>query len=506
MRELRPYQAAGLEALRQTARQGVKRIVLQLPTGGGKTLVSAKIAQSVVAKGGRMAFTVPRIILVDQTIQEFWQEGIRDEVGVLQGNHQLTDLGAPIQVCSIDTLRARKYFPDAKVVIFDEGHILTDAHKEWMAKSPDTIFICLTATPWTKGLGKHFETLLIMETTRGLIEQKYLCPFRVFGPDVPDMRGVKMTNKGDYHEGQSSAVMQKLTGNIVDHWMKFWGKEKTFNFAVDLAHAKAIQERFLQNGISCGYQDAFSPDSDRQQNKKDFHSGKMLVLVSVGTLYLGTDWDVRCIQDCQPTRSEIRHVQKNGRGLRMAPGKEMLIVIDHAGNNWGRTDERGKPTSLGFVTDIHHDHLDMGADTLKSEPKPPLPKACPQCTALRPPRVAKCPNCGFEAQRVNGHHESDGELVEVTPGATKRKPGGGKREYTQAEKIKFYAELKAYAIQHKYKNGWAFHKFSEKFKSRPDRSFEGVAPAPYPSAEVTIWCRSRAIAWAKSKKRQEAHA
>ena len=67
MRELRDYQIAGLEALRQSIRQGVKRIVVQLPTGGGKTLCAAAIANGAMRKNKRLAFCVPRIALVDQT-------------------------------------------------------------------------------------------------------------------------------------------------------------------------------------------------------------------------------------------------------------------------------------------------------------------------------------------------------------------------------------------------------------------------------------------------------
>ena len=66
MRELRDYQVTGLENLRQTIRQGVKRVVVQLPTGGGKTLCAATIAQGALQKKNKLAFTVPRISLIDQ--------------------------------------------------------------------------------------------------------------------------------------------------------------------------------------------------------------------------------------------------------------------------------------------------------------------------------------------------------------------------------------------------------------------------------------------------------
>lgn len=499
-KELRPYQQEGLDALRTTLRQGVKKIVLQLPTGGGKTLVSASIAKGVLQKGKRMAFVVPRIVLVDQVVSEYWQEGIRDEIGVQQGVHQLEDGAAPIQVCSIDTLRTRGRYPEADVVIFDEGHILTKTHKRWMEENPEKIFIALTATPWSTGMGKHFETLLVMETTKGLIDKEWLCPFRVFAPDIPDMRHVKVNNTGKFAEKESSEVMQKLTGNIVDTWVRGWNKDKTLCFAVDLAHAKAIQERFLQAGISCGYQDARTCDADRRKNKKQFHSGELRIVVSVGTLLLGTDWNVHCISDCQPTKSEIRHVQKIGRGLRTAEGKECLMVFDHAGNTSGRYDKNGKLDSLGYVTDIFHESLDMGNDDRKNERKTPLPKKCPQCTMLRPAGTAKCPNCGFEAKPVNSLFENDGELVELIPGMM-AKPKKKKQESTFEDKQLWYSMFVCYAQSRGYKPGWAANKYRERFDVWP----RGLSDRPIePSMQCLSYIRSRQIAFAKSRRQSNA--
>src|SRR5208282_5722440 len=101
-----------------------------------------------------------------------------------------------------------------------------------------------------------------------------------------------------------------------------WGKDKTLCFAVDCAHAQAIQRRFEEAGIAAGYQDARTPMDERREIKRRFHSGDFPVVVSVGTLTIGVDWDVRCISMCRPTRSEMLFVQIVGRGLRTADGKK----------------------------------------------------------------------------------------------------------------------------------------------------------------------------------------
>lgn len=487
MRELRDYQVAGLEALRQTIRQGVKRIVLALPTRAGKTRCAAEIAAGALAKGNKLAFCVPRISLVDQTVEEFYQEDVRD-VGVIQANHSLTDWSKPIQVCSIDTIRSKGVFPEASVVIIDECHVFQDAYKKWMAERPNTIFIGLSATPWSKGLGKYFETLLVMATTQELIEKKWLSPFKQFAAGHPDLSGVKIV-AGEYHEGQLSDAMQKgsLTADIVDTWRSKWGKDRTLCFAVNCAHAKAIQERFEAAGIRCGYQDARTSPDERAAIKRSFHDSSLPVVVSVGTLTMGVTYDVRCISFCRPTRSEMTYVQIIGRGLAPAPDKDHLVILDHT-DSWQK---------LGFVSDIYHDHLDGGKETGKAERKEPLPKECKSCGILKPPRTAVCPNCGFTAKPVNGIYEDDGELVEVTKGVATKKEK--KRQYTMAEKADFYAQLKSFCQTKGYKEGWASNKYREKFDGKwPDYSIRDIAPKP-PDLSTLMWIKSRQIAFAKSK-------
>src|SRR5580692_4433046 len=126
--ELRPYQIDALQNIRETIAQGVRRIVLQAATGAGKTKIAAAIVDGALRKGNRLAFVVPSISLVDQTVESFYAEGVRD-IGVIQANHQMTDWSQPVQVCSIQTIASRKAFPEAQVVVRDECHTLHEADK-----------------------------------------------------------------------------------------------------------------------------------------------------------------------------------------------------------------------------------------------------------------------------------------------------------------------------------------------------------------------------------------
>ncbi|QPF87008.1 DEAD/DEAH box helicase [Bradyrhizobium genosp. L] len=492
--ELRPYQLEAMAAIRDSLRGGVRRLMVQAATGAGKTKLAAAMVDSALSRGNRMAFVVPAISLVDQTVESFWAEGIRD-VGVIQAQHAMEDWSKPIQVCSIQTIQSRGVFPQASAVIFDEAHRLHEAHKRWIEHPEwrNVPIIGLSATPWARGLGKYFDSLLIAATTSDLIAQGYLSPFRVFATGHPDLSGVK-TVAGDYHEGQLSDAMQdgELTADIIKTWKEKWGQAKTLCFAVDKAHARSIQERFEHAGVACGYQDAQTTSDERTDIKRKFHNGEYPVVVNIQTLTIGVDWDVRCLILARPTRSAMLFVQIIGRALRTAPGKDYALILDHSD-----TTQR-----LGFVTDIHRDRLDDGSSESKkldaTQAKKPLPKECKQCGCLKAARI--CPNCGTEPKRLaSGPIENEGELIEIAPGqsAPKQKRGA----WSEVERQKFFAEMKAYAQTKGFKPGWAAIKFKERYKEFPPRSFDRIPPAAEVSPVVSSWIRSRNIAFAKSKRR-----
>lgn len=490
--ELRPYQVDAVDAIRQSIGSGVRRLVVQAATGAGKTKIAAAIVDGALAKGRRTAFVVPAISLIDQTVESFYHEGIR-EIGVIQAHHQMTDWSKPVQVCSVQTLQTRKAWPEADTVIMDECHRLHEAHKRWLTDEAwsHVPMIGLSATPWTRGLGKYFESLLIAATTTELIEQKYLSPFRVFATGHPDLSKVR-TVAGDYHEGELSDAMQggELTADIVRTWREKWNSAKTLCFAVDKAHARSIQERFTEAGIPCGYQDAETTPDERRALKTQFHDGRLQVVCNIQTLTTGVDWDVRCLILARPTRSEMLYVQIIGRALRTAEGKDCALILDHSD-----TTQR-----LGFVTDIHHEHLDDGKTAAKAK-KPvkdvKLPTECKSCGVLKHGRV--CPNCGHQTVPQSKVVERDGELVEVTRGSRAQAKQRSPLDWSAPERSQFMSELLGYAAEKGYQRGWASHKFKEKFGSWPASNLIALQPAPMVSASTKSWIKSRMIAWAKSR-------
>lgn len=408
---LRPIQQRAIDGLRQSLASGNRRPVLQGPTGFGKTVVASHIVTGARAKGKRVAFCVPSISLIDQTFTRFAENGIDPvEMGVLQGDHPWRRTHAPIQICSAQTL-ARRELPAVDFAVIDECHLRHEIYERWMTSRPEMIFVGLSATPWSKGLGKFYDDLIKPTSLSELIAEGWLSKFRVFAPSHPDLEGVR-TIAGDYHEGMLAERMDKpqLVADIVSTWLAKAEGRPTLCFAVNRLHAQHLHEQFAANGVAAAYVDANTPREEREQIGRDLAAGRIQVVCNIGCLTTGIDWDVRCIILARPTKSEMLFVQIIGRGLRTANGKADCLLLDHSDTH----------LKLGFVTDIDHDYLDDGsskrgkAAAKEAEDKQPLPRECKSCAALVPATMKACPHCGAEIRRPSGVETVDGELVEMS--------------------------------------------------------------------------------------------
>ena len=485
LRPLRAYQEQALERLRLSLASGKRRPMLQAPTGFGKTLTAVHIIRRALDKGNTVIFTVPALSLIDQTVTAIEAEGI-DCVGVMQADHERTDSAQPVQVCSVQTL-ARRQKPGAAIVLVDEAHLAHQSVHEWMADSEwaRVPFIGLSATPWTRGLGKHYDDLIVATSTQELIDAGYLSPFVVFAPSAPDVSGVR-TVAGDYHEAELATACDTaiLVADVIETWLKRGEGRPTLCYGVNRAHAEHLQQRFREAGVAAEYIDFLVDRTTRERILDRFRAGETRIICNVATLAVGVDFDVRCIVDARPTKSEMRFVQTIGRGLRTAPGKDRLIVLDHAGNH----------LRLGLVTDIHHESLDDGEPRRaeeRAERCTPLPRLCVECKVVLPRLATVCPVCGHVRQVTSTVMVQDGELVELGSGeASTFSPA-------LADMVRFHAELRWIAEERDYAPGWVSHKFRERFGVWPnDPRVRPAEPTP-PTLKTKSWVKSRAIAFAK---------
>ena len=486
MASLREYQIDTLDKLRSSLKAGKRRPVVQMPTGAGKTIMAAAIIEMALQAGKRVMFTVPALSLIDQTVERFQAVGI-SKIGVIQADHWMTDYSQPVQVASVQTL-IRRSIPKVDLVIIDECHIRFNLYEQWFKDEiwKKTPIVGLSATPWAKGMGLIWDDLIVGTTIENLINSNHLCDFKVFAPSHPDLENVK-TRMGDYEvEGLAKAMNQKaLVADIVSTWLERGQGRQTICFCVNTLHAKYVRDQFLEAGVKCEYQDAYTDMQERQFIAKKFADGDCQIVCNVGTLTTGVDWDVRCIILARPTKSEMLYVQMIGRGLRTAQGKDHLVVLDHSDTT----------SRLGFVTDIHHNRLSVGQkDVLaKGVKEEALPKECPQCHFLRPPKTPICPSCGHKPEPKNQIHSVVGSLLEITRGG-KAVPV----PVNDAEKELFYRELITYGRLKNYKSGWAWHQFMQKYDHRAKPTYltaivEEIRPA------TASWIKHRLIATAKAR-------
>ncbi len=492
---LRPYQEDTEQQTRIALAGGKRRVALYLPTGGGKTLTATSIITKAVAKGRKVVFLANRKQLVAQTSAVLTRYGIAH--GVLQAENTCR-MYERVLVASIDTVHVRGLPDDVGLLIIDECHAVAGSQKyrTLLARYNNVPVVGLTATPFAVGMAKHsaeiggalFEHLVVGATITELIEQGFLVDVDIFAPSEPDLKRVK-SSKGidgvlDYNQSDLEEATDKpeLIGDILTHWRKLANGKQTVVFATSIAHSKHIAETFNAAGVVAEHIDYHDDDETRAGILGRFAHGETTVLCNVSLLSEG--WDCPSTEVmilARPTRSLIRYIQMVGRVLRPAPGKERALLLDHSGST----------VRLGHPCDDLPLDLDDGkpkAPGKQQERTDPLPKPCPKCHFVKPPKVHACPSCGFAPERQSNVETIAGDLVKQD----RRKPI--KKEVGQH----VYSQLLGYAHNRGYQPGWAYHKYRE-FTGKSANGLRQVPATPTP--ELLGWIKSRQIAAAKAREK-----
>jgi len=491
---LRPYQAAAVQNLRIAMAGGVVRQILCSPTGSGKTEIGMALVKGAQAKGKRVAFLCNRVHLVEQTSRRFNRSGIVH--GIIQGSNT-SRVYENVLVASIQTV-ARRGLPDVDLIIIDEAHTVAGSkeYRAVIAAAKGAPVIGLSATPYAKGLGKHydalggalFEQMVVAATIPELIADGYLVDVDVYAPSEPDMAGIKQSRNAfgdmDYTDADVGRATDKpeLVGDIVTHWLKLAKGTPTVCFASNIAHSKHIVDRFRAVGVAAEHIDCYTDEDERQAILRRIETGETTVISNVGILAEGWDFPAcRTLILARPTRSLIRYIQMAGRVLRPHASKSRALILDHSGT----------VTRLGFPTDEFPLELDDGtpqAAGKAQEREAPLPKPCPSCSYVK--TVHKCPVCGFAPERKANVDVKAGELALVV-----RKP-----KTTKMDKQAFYSQLIGIAEAKGYQEGWIAHKYREYFGVWP-RGLQDTAAEP--TAEVTNFLKHLQIRHAKASKSKE---
>lgn len=498
--DLRDYQAAAFEQAREHIRNGARTVLISAPTGAGKTVLASAVMEMCATKGKRANFVVDRLSLINQTSETFDRYGL--DHGVVQGMHPRYRPSQQIQVCSVQTIAKRGWPIDAELDVFDEAHILHKAHKariQQRKRDIGGVVIGLTATPFTKGLAQWFDAVVNVTTTRKLIQDGWLSPYRVFSCAEPNMDGVTVKSTGEWDERETSGRALEVVGDVVAEYFKHGDGRKFICSAVDTAHVEELARQFLSAGVNVATYTYKDSEEDRDETVTEFKkpSSSIRGLITVTAASRGFDVaDVSCIIMARPLRKSLaEHIQLFGRGLRISPetAKENCLVLDHSGNMarfWQPCEE---------FFDFGAEELDDGKPKKKKAEQPkkePEPVKCPQCRALHKP-MPFCPSCGHEYPKKLA--------VQHVPGTLKELVATGDPNLLRKQlwpQIAFYAvETCSGDMERAQRKAQAiYHDITGEFCKARVETTERVPP----NREVTNKIRANFIRWAKGRKSQEA--
>lgn len=453
--QLREYQKQLIADAREALRHH-RSVCLQSPTASGKTALTVHMMSSAAERGLSSMFIVHQKELLRQTSKALWEQ--RLEHGMIAAGKAHSIL--PAQVASVQTLvrRLGRYDPP-RLIIIDEAHrAAASTYIKVLNAYPDAKIIGLTATPERtdgKGLSGIFDALVLGPTVRQLIDAGYLSDYEIMAPPtVVDLSDIK-TSMGDYEKAQLEAAVDKptITGDAVDHYIKFAMGRRCVVMCVSISHAKHVAEQYNANGIAAEIIYGDMTDTQREAVLVRFSKGTIKVLTNVQLMLEGVDIPaIEVIQWLRPTQSLIVWMQGNGRGMRIFPGKESLLIFDHVGN-W---------TRHGLIDDDREWTLEGRKARQRKKEQEGIENVsiqrCPECHHLFRTGVDHCPRCGAEVEQYKPKEIQiiEGQLEKIN---LERERKQRRRETGRARTVREMIEL---GIRRGLKNpaAWAAHTVS----------------------------------------------
>lgn len=337
--ELRPYQEEAKNAIFEQWKNGTRRTLLVLPTGCGKTIVFAKVTEDCVRHGNRVLVLAHRGELLDQAADK-----IRKTTGlgcaVEKAEESCQGSWFRIVVGSVQTLMREKrlnQFPEDyfNTIIVDEAHhCISDSYQRVLQHFPEANVLGVTATPDRgdmRNLGQYFESLAYEYTLPKAIKEGYLSPIKALTiPLKIDMSGVSV-QAGDFKIGEIGTALDPYLEGIAAEMEKYCQDKKTVVFLPLVKTSQKFRDILNEHGFKAA--EVNGDSQDRAEILRDFESGKYNVLCN--SMLLTEGWDcpsVDCIVVLRPTKVRSLYCQMVGRGTRLSPGKDHLLLLDFLWN------------------------------------------------------------------------------------------------------------------------------------------------------------------------------
>ena len=335
--ELRPYQQQAKDAIFSEWENGVKKTLLVLPTGCGKTIVFAKVAEECVKGGSRVLILAHRGELLDQAADKI---GKSTGLGCATEKAEQTCLGSwfRIVVGSVQSMMREKrlnQFPNDyfNTIIIDEAHhCISDSYQKVLRHFPDAEVLGVTATPDRgdmQNLGTVFESLAYEYTLPKAIKEGYLSPIKaVTIPLKIDMSAVGV-QAGDFKSGDIATALDPYLESIAEEMEKYCSNKKTVVFLPLVKTSQKFRDILNNHGFKAA--EVNGDSKDRAEILGAFDKDQYNVLCN--SMLLTEGWDcpsVDCIVVLRPTKVRSLYCQMVGRGTRLSPetNKDHLLLLD----------------------------------------------------------------------------------------------------------------------------------------------------------------------------------
>ena len=335
--QLRPYQQEAKDSIFQEWEKGIRKTLLVLPTGCGKTIVFAKVTEQCVQNGDRVLILAHRGELLQQAADK-----IAKSTGLNCATEKAEEscLGSwfRITVGSVQSLmresRLNRFPQDYfDTIIIDEAHhCISDSYKRVLQHFPESKVLGVTATPDRgdmKNLGSVFESLAYEYTLPKAIKEGYLSPIKAITiPLKVDLTGVGVQS-GDFKAGDLGTALDPYLDSIAEEMEKYCKDKKTVVFLPLVKTSQKFRDILNNHGFRAA--EVNGDSQDRAEILEDYAAGKYDVLCN--SMLLTEGWDcpsVDCIVVLRPTKVRSLYCQMVGRGTRLSPdtGKDHLLLLD----------------------------------------------------------------------------------------------------------------------------------------------------------------------------------
>jgi superfamily II DNA or RNA helicase len=334
----RPYQTALVYEVSKLFALGHRRLVIQLPTGGGKTQIASELVRR--AKARRILYIVPSAEILGQTSASLTRAGVAHTVLSAGKRFRTTNVSCLLAMSQtlarrLDTSMFDGWQPD--LIFVDEAHKLIDQHRKVLDawKCP---VIGLTATPVRldgQPLAALFPVLICGPSIKSLQRQGFLVPCTTINAYMPDLSGIKR-RRGDFDQEALDRAYSddSVVNSAVKWWLKYAKGRRTIAFTPGVSSSLRLVAAYRAAGIRATHVDGTTPKAQRDEALEKLKRHELDVVFNCALFIEGLDVvEVSCVQLLTSTESLSKFMQAVGRGLRPAPHKRDLLLLDHGGNS-----------------------------------------------------------------------------------------------------------------------------------------------------------------------------